>query len=64
MLVSTLKGGWQALPDQMESDTNYTSTSSLNQPYFFTEEGKITPLSLYGKSPRQITHLGHPCVMV
>ena len=46
---------WQALPDQMESDTNYTSTSSLNQPYFFTEEGKITPLSLYGKSPKQIT---------
>ena len=52
MLVSTFKGGWQALPDQIESDLNYTHTCSLNQPCFFTEEGKITPLALYGKLPR------------
>ena len=62
--LTKIKGGWKAIPDQMESDLKYSHTCSLNQPFLFTEEGKITPLSLYGKSPRQITHLGHPCVMV
>ena len=64
MLVSTLKGSWQALQtiwNQIQIIA--THVSSLNQPWFFTEEGRITPLSLYGKSPKWITHSGHPCVM-
>ena len=63
-VISTLKGGLQAFPNRMTTDIKYTQTCCLKKPSFFTEDGKITPLSLYGKSPKCFTHLGHPCVMV
>ena len=61
--ISTLKYGLEAFPHQMIKDLIYTQPCFLKQPFLLTEEGRITPLSLYGKSPRWITHLGHPCVM-
>ena len=40
--ISTLKGGWEASPDQMLTDFKNAQTCSLNHPSCFTEEEKIT----------------------
>ena len=44
--ISTLKGSWEASPDQMLTDFTNAQTCALNQPSCFTEEGKISPLAL------------------
>ena len=44
--ISTLKGSWEASPDQMLTDFIDAHTCALNQPSCFTEEGKISPHAL------------------
>ena len=44
--IFTLKGGWEASPDQMETDFINVHTYALNQPSCFTENGKVRPRSL------------------
>ena len=44
--ISTLKGVWEASPDQMLTDFINAQTCAFNQPSCFSEEGKISPHAL------------------
>ena len=55
-VISTLKGGWDISPDQMESDFQHTIASSLNLPSCFTKWGQRTAHLIKADHP----HIGHP----
>ena len=57
-VISTLKGGWDTFPDQMESDLKHSNTSSLNQPSCFTNWNKRTAHLIKADHP----NVGHPSV--